>query len=140
MHATDIVHGSIGSGSFMANTLDDSRASALLVKLDNLGFGQVFTGASGPSSGLEKGKRSDQEALAITFCELAFCALRRASLRTRTNCCACILAAAMRAHRCATERCINLSTGANQFAAPRWSAATCVACAVTLLHLAAAAP
>jgi hypothetical protein len=72
VHARGVVHGSIGSGSFMASTLDDARTTSLKVKLDNLGFGQMFIGGSGPQSGLEKGKRADREALAVMLCELTF--------------------------------------------------------------------
>jgi hypothetical protein len=74
LHRHGIVHGSLGSGSFMVNTLDEARAASLVVKVDNLGFGQVFTGACGWDSALEKGKRGDREALAVTFLELTFCA------------------------------------------------------------------
>ena len=74
IHDCNVVHGSIGSGSFMANTLDENQAGALLVKVDNLGFGQLFSGGSGPGSGVEAGKRADREALAVTFCELSFSA------------------------------------------------------------------
>ena len=74
LHRCNVVHGSIGSGSFMVNTLEEARASSLVVKADNLGFGQIFSGGSGPGSGLDTGKRSDRGALAVTFCELAFSA------------------------------------------------------------------
>ena len=72
VHENSIVHGSVGSGCFMANTLDDSRASRLVVKLDNFGYGQQITGASGLAGSLQRGMQLDCQALAITFCELTF--------------------------------------------------------------------
>lgn len=83
VHKRGIVHGSLGSGSFMVNTLEEAHAASLVVKVDNLGFGQVFTGACGSDSALEKGKRADREALAVAFLELTFCARSptRTSLR-----------------------------------------------------------
>ena len=72
LHARGTVHNSLGAGSLMVNTLDDARASRLVVKLDNLGFAQTFTGPSGAGSALDRGRRGDQTALAVTFCELVF--------------------------------------------------------------------
>jgi hypothetical protein len=72
LHMRGIVHNSLGTGSLMVNTLDEARAKDLLVKVENFGFAQQFSGNLGPGSAFDRGQRADQEALAVTFCELAF--------------------------------------------------------------------
>lgn len=72
VHGEGVVHESIGLGAFMMSTLDDAQADRLFMKLDNFGVAKAYTGASGPDSALAKGIKRDQEALAITFCELVF--------------------------------------------------------------------
>jgi hypothetical protein len=72
VHEEGIVHESIGLGAFMMSTVDDTQADRLLMKLDNFGVAQAYTGASGPDSALAQGIQRDQEALAITFCEIIF--------------------------------------------------------------------
>ena len=72
MHEEGVVHESVGLGAFMMSTVDDAQADRLFMKLDNFGVARAYTGASGPDSALGEGIRRDQEALAITFCELIF--------------------------------------------------------------------
>lgn len=72
VHAEGVVHESIGLGAFMMSTVNDAQASRLFMKLDNFGVAKAYTGASGPDSAFAQGMKRDQEALAITFCELTF--------------------------------------------------------------------
>lgn len=56
----------------MMSTVDDAQADRLFMKLDNFGVAKAYTGATAPESALAKGIQRDQEALAITFCEIIF--------------------------------------------------------------------
>ena len=92
VHDRGIVHGSVGSGSFLASSLDEHARNRLVVKMDNLAFGQLFTGGSA-TTGLQRGKQADREALAVAFCEFTFGArLRPFSLHLACQCTSTLLA------------------------------------------------
>jgi hypothetical protein len=75
IHDQNIAHESLGVGSFMMSTVSDERADQLVVKLDNFGVAKGFQGGEGVLSALAKAQKRDCEALAVTFCELAFSAI-----------------------------------------------------------------
>jgi len=92
-HRGGVVHGSLGTGSIMLNTFDDTSADAVIVKLDNFGFAQRISGSGddswdAPSGPLAHGRRMDCQALAVAICEIVFCAALRSSIvHARGRCC-----------------------------------------------------
>jgi len=83
-HERNVVHGSIGSGSFLLSTFDDSDSIRLVVKLDNFGFARLIS--MPPSSlfpepvpaedtPLALGRRTDQRQLAVVLLECILSAL-----------------------------------------------------------------
>lgn len=70
-HKQGVVHGSLGTGSVMVSSLDDTRAGSLVVKLDNLGFGQRFDPATSAAhdSPFSYARRVDCSALGVAICE-----------------------------------------------------------------------
>jgi len=98
IHAADVVHGSLSSGSILMSASEDCDPDDLVVKLDSFGFGKWFTAtpalmgsaASGSSidgagygpislgEELEEGKRVDLQAAALVLAE-AFVTMLAAS-------------------------------------------------------------
>ncbi|KAK9815061.1 hypothetical protein WJX73_006220 [Symbiochloris irregularis] len=90
-HDRDTVHGSLGAGSILLSTFDDTRSDSLIVKLDNFGFARQYSSVDpqadehwplfpaplsvGMDSPSALGTREDLQALGLVVLELVFAAL-----------------------------------------------------------------
>ncbi|KAK9820410.1 hypothetical protein WJX72_010028 [[Myrmecia] bisecta] len=78
-HELDVAHGSLGSGSIMLSTLDDTSAESLVVKLDNFGFGQRLVSSEAADISddhpLRLAQQEDLAALGMVLLEIVFGAL-----------------------------------------------------------------
>ena len=96
-HDKAVVHGSVGSGSFLLSTFNDQDSMRLVVKLDNFGFarrvamppvraqGRQQVPAGGADTPLSLGQQGDRRQLAVVLLECFLSALAVGGPSDRTS-------------------------------------------------------